>query len=49
VNEEHSYHRIADELEPTWLEHWAEDGIAELEAYLEKHAAFLRFLDGEPV
>ena len=29
----------------TWLTCWIEDGIAEIEAYLAKHAAFLSFLD----
>ena len=38
-------HRIADELEPGWLEGWASDGIAEIEDYLAKHAEFQGFLD----
>lgn len=38
------FHRIADDLEETWLEDWAGVGIAELEAYLAKHAAFVEFL-----
>jgi len=38
-------HRIEDELGEHWLASWLEDGIAEIEAYLAKHAAFLSFLD----
>jgi hypothetical protein len=38
-------HRIEDELGEHWLTRWLEDGIAEIEAYLAKHAAFLTFLD----
>jgi hypothetical protein len=38
-------HRIEDELGERWLTRWLEDGIAEIEAYLAKHAAFLSFLD----
>jgi hypothetical protein len=38
-------HRIEDELGEHWLTGWLEDGIAEIEAYLAKHAAFLSFLD----
>jgi hypothetical protein len=38
-------HRIEDELGESWLERWLEDGIAAIEAYLAKHAAFLTFLD----
>ncbi len=41
------FHRIEADLEDSWLEDWAGVGIAELEAYLAKHAAFLTFLDGE--
>ena len=47
MNEEHRYHRIADELEPGWLDSWAAGGIVEIEAYLAKHAAFLAFLDDQ--
>jgi hypothetical protein len=38
-------HRIEDDLSETWLGDWAGAGIAELEVYLEKHAAFLTFLE----
>jgi hypothetical protein len=41
------FHEIEADLEPSWLEDWAAVGVAELEAYLSKHAAFLSFLDGE--
>jgi hypothetical protein len=39
------FHRIEADLEDSWLEDWAGVGIAELEAYLAKHAAFLSFLE----
>ena len=38
-------HRVEDELGEYWLPHWLEDGIAAIEAYLAKHAAFLSYLD----
>lgn len=38
-------HRIEADLEESWLEDWAGVGIAELEAYLAKHAAFLSYLE----
>ena len=41
------FHQIEADLEDSWLEDWAGVGIAELEAYLAKHAAFLSFLDGD--
>jgi hypothetical protein len=45
---ERGFHRIADDLADTWLEDWAGAGVAEIEEYLAKHAAFLGFLgDGE--
>jgi hypothetical protein len=39
------FHRIEADLEESWLEDWAGVGIAELEAYLAKHAAFLSYLE----
>jgi hypothetical protein len=39
------FHSIADDLSDTWLEDWTGAGIAEIEAYLAKHAAFLAFLE----
>lgn len=47
VNEERSYHRIADEIEPGWLDLWAAQGLVQIEAYLAKHAAFSAFLEDE--
>ena len=38
-------HRIESDLEEIWLEDWDGVGVAELEAYLAKHAAFLTYLD----
>ena len=45
VMDERSLHHIQDELTDTWLEDWAGAGVAEIEAYLAKHAAFLSFLE----
>jgi hypothetical protein len=39
------FHRIEADLEERWLEDWAGVGIAELEAYLAKHAAFQAYLE----
>jgi hypothetical protein len=41
------FHEIENDLEESWLEDWMGVGIAELEAYLAKHAAFLDFLEAE--
>lgn len=41
---ERGFHRIADDLSDSWLEDWAGAGLAEIEEYLAKHAAFLTFL-----
>lgn len=43
---ERGFHRIEDDIAETWLEDWAGAGLAELEAYLGKHADFVRFLTG---
>ncbi len=40
-------HYIEDDLSETWLEDWAGAGVAEIEAYLAKHAAFLSFLESQ--
>jgi len=40
-------HLIEPDLSETWLEDWAGAGVAEIEAYLAKHAAFLAFLDSQ--
>ena len=42
---ERGLHAIADDLSDTWLEDWAGAGVAEIEEYLAKHAAFLAFLE----
>ena len=42
---ERGLHRIEDDLAETWLEDWAGAGVAEIEDFLAKHAAFLSFLD----
>jgi hypothetical protein len=44
---ERGLHRIEDDLAETWLEDWAGAGVAEIEDFLAKHAAFLTFLDAE--
>jgi hypothetical protein len=46
---ERGLHRIEDDLADTWLEDWAGAGVAEIEAFLAKHAAFLSFLETEDV
>jgi len=43
---ERGFHRIEDDIADTWLEDWAGAGVAEIEEYLAKHAAFLSFLEG---
>ena len=47
VMSERGMHLIEPDLSETWLEDWAGAGVAEIEAYLAKHAAFLAFLDGQ--
>lgn len=42
---ERGFHSIADDLSETWIEDWIGAGIAEIESYLAKHAAFLTFLE----
>jgi hypothetical protein len=44
---ERGLHRIADDLAESWLEDWAGAGVAEIEDYLSKYAAFLSFLEAE--
>jgi hypothetical protein len=46
--EERGFHRIEDELGESWLEQWLEQGLALLESYLAKHAAFVDYLEAEP-
>lgn len=43
--EDRHLYEIQDDLSDTWLEEWADDGVAEVEAYLAKHAAFLSYLE----
>jgi hypothetical protein len=43
--EDRHIYEIRDDLTDTWLEEWADDGVAEVEEYLAKHAAFLSFLE----
>jgi hypothetical protein len=44
---ERGLHCIEDDLAETWLEDWAGAGVAEIEDFLAKHAAFLSFLETE--
>jgi hypothetical protein len=44
---ERGLHRIEDDLAETWLEDWAGAGVAEIEDFLAKHAAFLRFIEAQ--
>jgi hypothetical protein len=44
---ERGLHQIEDDLSETWLEDWAGAGVAEIEALLAKHAAFLSFLESQ--
>ena len=41
---ERGLHRIADDLSRRGSSDWAGAGVAEIEEYLAKHAAFLSFL-----
>jgi hypothetical protein len=47
VMSERGLHSIVDDLSDTWLEDWAGAGVAEIEAYLAKHAAFIAFLEAD--
>ena len=42
---ERGLHTIDDDLSETWVEDWAAVGLAEIEALLAKHAAFLGYLE----
>jgi hypothetical protein len=46
--DERPLHRIEDDLGETWLQQWLDQGLALLEAYLAKHAAFIDFLETDP-
>ena len=47
VMSERGLHYIEDDLSDSWLEDWAGAGVAEIEQYLAKHAAFHLFLESE--
>jgi hypothetical protein len=38
-------HAIEDDLAEDWLDDWVGAGIAEIEAYLSKHARFIDYLE----
>lgn len=38
-------HVVEEDLAESWVEAWADAGVAAIEEYLEKHAAFLDFLE----
>lgn len=42
---EDDLHLVAEDMADGWLEERVGRGLAELESYLAKHAAFLRYLD----
>ena len=44
---ERGLHFVEDDLDETWIEDWVGAGIAEIEDLLEKHSAFLRFLEAD--
>ena len=46
---ERGFHRIEDDIADTWVEDWAGAGVAEIEEFLSKHAAFLAFLAARDV
>jgi hypothetical protein len=43
---ERGLHQIEADIADTWVEDWAGAGVAEIEEFLAKHAAFLSFLEG---
>ena len=42
---EDDLHLVQEDMADSWLEERVGRGLAELESYLAKHAAFLRYLD----
>jgi hypothetical protein len=38
-------HRVEDDLNESWIESWARNGVEAIEEYLAKYLAFLRYLD----
>jgi hypothetical protein len=47
MDESGIFHRIEDDLSPTWLEEWVQTGVQAIETYLAKHLAFLTYLDDD--
>ena len=45
MRESGNFHRIEDDLSPTWVEEWVQTGVEAIETYLAKHLAFLTYLD----
>jgi hypothetical protein len=43
---ERGAHRISEVLADSWLDDFIAQGLADVEAYLAKHAAFDAFLEG---
>jgi hypothetical protein len=43
---EHGAHRIDEVLRDSWLDDFIAQGVAAVEVYLAKHAAFEAFLEG---
>ena len=41
---EFGFHRIEEDIADSWLEDWTGAGVAEIEAFLAKHADFDRYL-----
>jgi hypothetical protein len=41
---EHSIHPELIDVDDVWLHEWASEGIAAIERYLAKHAAFAEYL-----
>jgi hypothetical protein len=45
--DDRSIYEIQEDLTETWLEDWAGAGVADIESYLAKHAAFLSYLESQ--
>jgi hypothetical protein len=45
MDERGALHLIEDDLSETWVDHWARCGVEAIEDYLEKHLAFLAYLE----
>jgi hypothetical protein len=44
MSEHHTHIHIELDVDQAWLTEWAAEGIAAIERYLAKHAAFARYL-----